>query len=90
MLPDLLLGGTFLHFLAIIEHFFTNRKMTVYLCYIMSGGERTMKSKAKLLQTICTLSILIAQVAVNSTCCFRYYQDELSPALNSLRKYHED
>lgn len=49
-----------------------------------------MKLRAKLLQTLCALSIVVAQVAVNSTCCFRYYQDELSPALNSLRKYHED
>ena len=78
-----------MQFLTIIELFFTIRKMKAYLCYIMSGGERTMKLKGKLLQTLCTLSIVVAQVAVNSTCFFRYYQDELSPALSSLRKYDD-
>jgi cyclic lactone autoinducer peptide len=49
-----------------------------------------MKIKYHLLSALCTLTMAIAQVAVNSTCYLRFYQDELSPQLNSLRKYHEE
>lgn len=47
-----------------------------------------MRLKTKVLKGLCTLAIVIAQISVNSTCHFRYYQEELSPALNSLRKYN--
>ena len=49
-----------------------------------------MKVKSKLLKSLCALAVVVAQVSVNSTCHFRYYQDELSPTMNSLRKYNAD
>ena len=49
-----------------------------------------MKLRTKILKNVCAFAIVVAQVAVNSTCFFRFYQDELSPTLNSLRKYNVD
>ncbi|MCR5702664.1 MAG: cyclic lactone autoinducer peptide [Lachnospiraceae bacterium] len=49
-----------------------------------------MKFKTKFLKGLCAFAVIIAQLSVNSTCAYHFYQDELSPELNSLRKYHEE
>ena len=43
----------------------------------------------KLVKVLYTFAVFMANVAVNTTCYHRYYQEELNPQLDSLRKYHD-
>ena len=49
-----------------------------------------MKLKKQVLNALCTFTIMVATVAVNSTCHYHFYQEKLSPQLDSLKKYHEE
>lgn len=47
------------------------------------------KFSSKVTRLLYSFAITAATVAANTTCCRRYYQEEMSPQLNSLRKYHD-
>lgn len=44
---------------------------------------------SKLMKILYAMAVVMANVAVNTTCHGRYYQEELNPQLDSLRKYHD-
>lgn len=44
----------------------------------------------KLSQLTCSLAIVIATIAVNTTCVHRYYQEKLSDQLASLNRYKDE
>ena len=47
------------------------------------------KVKRKIAFVINASVMAISQISVNSTCHGRFYQDELSEQLNSIRKYND-
>lgn len=48
-----------------------------------------MKLSSKFAKILYSLALVMAGVAVNSTCFCRYYQEKLDPQLDSLKKYHD-
>ncbi len=48
------------------------------------------KIKENLVKLMYSLTLVIATVAANSTCFFRFYQEEMDSQLDSLKKYHEE
>lgn len=38
----------------------------------------------------CSLAVVFATVAVNTTCNWRYYQEEMDEQLTSLHRYHNE
>ena len=56
----------------------------------MLGGESKMDKNSKLVKTMYNMVLKVADVSVNSTCYFRFYQEKMNPQLNTLKKYHEE
>lgn len=54
------------------------------------GGDKMKKIKENLVKLMYSLTLVIATVAANSTCFFRFYQEEMDSQLDSLKKYHEE
>lgn len=53
------------------------------------GGENKMKLSPKVTKVLYSLAILMAGVAVNSTCYCRYHQEKMAPQLDTLKKYRD-
>lgn len=49
--------------------------------------------KAKIIHSfakiVCSLSVFMAGIAVNTTCHGRYYQEKMDEQLDSLKKYYD-
>lgn len=48
-----------------------------------------MKFSPKITKVLYSLALLMAGVAVNSTCFVRYHQEKMDPQLDALKKYHD-
>ena len=59
------------------------------LSYRWEVRDMKIKFSSKVTRLLYSFAITAATVAANTTCCRRYYQEEMSPQLNSLRKYHD-
>ena len=49
-----------------------------------------MKLKLNLIKAMYSMLMVIAAAAVNTTCHYHFYQEKLSPKLDSLKKYYEE
>lgn len=58
------------------------------ICYCL-GGENKMNLKSKAIKVLYSFVIVMAGVAVNSTCFCRFHQEKLDSQLDSLKKYHD-
>lgn len=48
------------------------------------------KLSNKISKAVCDLAVAMADVAVNSACCWHYYQEEMDEQLNSLNRYQDE
>ncbi|MDO5155998.1 MAG: cyclic lactone autoinducer peptide [Eubacteriales bacterium] len=46
--------------------------------------------KSKFSKVLYSMIMVVATLAVNSTCCYRFYQEELDPQLCTLKKHNEE
>ena len=54
-----------------------------------SGGENGMKLSPKVTKMLYSLALVMAGVAVNSTCFCRFHQEKMDPQLDALKKYRD-
>ena len=54
-----------------------------------SGGESGMKLSSKVTKVLYSLALVMAGVAVNSTCFVRYHQEKMDSQLDALKKYRD-
>lgn len=48
-----------------------------------------MEKNSEFVKTMYNMVLKVADVSVNSTCHFRFYQEKMNPQLDTLKKYHE-